>query len=196
MRRSESDETPPIEELLQRHMPSLSSYVRRNIDATLSQRESCADLVQSVCREVLESRGHYRYAGERAFREWLCQVALHKLMDRRRFWRSRKRDAEGAAPGAGLRWTRADLARLRDTIASPSGEASLREELAQLESALDELSGTDREIIRLVHLQGRSHTDAAAVLGCTEAQSRKRLFKALARLSAHLRRIARGTTKL
>lgn len=187
MRRSDSNDTPPIEELLQRHMPDLESYVRRNTDATLSRRESCADLVQSVCREVLESRGQYRYAGERAFREWLFQVALHKLMDRRRFWRARKRDAEPAAHNNALRFSRDELARLHGTLASPSGEASLREELDRLERALLELAEEEREVIRLVHLKGCSHAEAADQLGCTEPQSRKRLFKALARLSGHLR---------
>jgi RNA polymerase sigma factor (sigma-70 family) len=186
------DQAPPIEELLQRHMPSLQSYVRRNVDATLAQRESCDDLVQSVCREVLESRGSYRYVGERAFREWLFQVALHKLMDRRRFWRSRKRDAEAAAPGGNLKWSREELLRLRESLASPSGEASLREELDRLQDALLALSESEREIIQIVHLQGASHAEAAERLGCTEPQSRKRLFKALARLSGQLRNTRRA----
>jgi RNA polymerase sigma-70 factor (ECF subfamily) len=186
MRRPEPSDDPQFEELLQRHLDSLESYVRRNMDATLSTRESCADLVQSVCREVLENRGGYRYAGERAFRQWLFQVALHKLMDRRRFWRTRKRDSEGPARGD-LRWSRDELLRLRESIASPSGEASLREELARLEQALGRLSAGDREVIRLVHLQGCSHAEAATRLDCSEPQSRKRLFTALARLSLHLR---------
>ena len=69
----------------------------------------------------------------------------------------------------------------------------LRESLDRLELALEELSEFDREVIRLVRLQGLSHAQFAARMGCTEPQSRKRLFEALARLSLLLRRGQTGS---
>jgi DNA-directed RNA polymerase specialized sigma24 family protein len=80
---------PPLESLLERHLEDLQSYVRKNMGAGLAQRESCADLVQSICREVLQSQGRFEFQGETAFRKWLLQVALRKLIDRRRFYRAR-----------------------------------------------------------------------------------------------------------
>lgn len=184
MRRSE-DQEPPLEALLEEHLPSLRTYVRRNMDAALSHRESCADLVQSVCREVLQSRGAYRYQGEAAFRQWLFQVALHKLMDRRRFYRAGKRaDGGGREPSP---WSRDELARLAESVGTPSADAMLREELDALSQALDHLDEDDQDVIRWVHLEQLSHAAAAERMGCTEAQSRKRLFRALTRLSLHLR---------
>ena len=63
----------------------------------------------------------------------------------------------------------------------------LREDLKRLEEALGQLTDLDREVIRLVRLQGMSHAEFAGQIGCTEPQSRKRLFEALARLSLLLR---------
>jgi RNA polymerase sigma factor (sigma-70 family) len=152
-------------------------------------------LVQSVCREVLEKRGNYHYQGDAAFQSWLFQVALHKLMDRRRYWGAVKRaPAEGAAPprAKGEGWNQSQLARLAVTLFTPSRDAMLHEDLARLEEALDALSDADREIIRLIHLDGLSHAEAGLQLGCSESQSRKRLFHALARLSKRFVHAANG----
>lgn len=185
MRRTE-DREPPLEHLLEEHLPSLRTYVRRNMDAALSDRESCADLVQSVCREVLQSRGAYRYQGDAAFRQWLFQVALHKLMDRRRFYRAGKRADE--MPRDRLAWSREELARLAESVGTPSADAMLREELEALSGALERLTDADRDIVRWVHLEHLPHAAVAERLGCSEPQSRKRLFQALTRLSLHLRK--------
>jgi len=184
------DPDPPlqIEALLERHLPDLRAYVRRNMDAALSQRESCADLVQSICREALQSKAQYEFRGEAAFRQWLLQLALHKLIDKRRFYRARKREGAQLEPAAGSAFDLDQLARLARTLgASPSSEASLREELGVLAAALDKLAESDRAMIRMIHLEGLTHADVAERIGCSVPQSRGRLFLALARLSAHLR---------
>mgnify|MGYP001597621681 CR=1 FL=1 len=178
---------PPFEDLLERHLPDLENYVRRNMGAALSQRESCSDLVQSICREVLQGQQRYRFEGEAAFRKWLLQVALRKLIDRRRFYGARKRENPAREADFPSAWRMDELAKLAKTLASPSAEAMLREDVGRLGHALERLSDADREIIRKVHLDGLTHGDVAARLGCTEEQSRGRLFLALARLATHLR---------
>ena len=185
--RNDELERLEFEQLLERHLPTLRAYVSRNLDAALADRESTSDLVQSVCREVLQSRGQYTFRGDAAFQRWLLQVALHKLMDRRRFWRARKREGKKIEAGPSASWSRDELGKLAVALGSPSAEAILREDIKRLEAALDQLSDFDREVIRLVRLQGMSHAQFASQAGCSEAQSRKRLFEALARLSLLLR---------
>ncbi|MCC7012309.1 MAG: sigma-70 family RNA polymerase sigma factor [Planctomycetes bacterium] len=180
-----------LEGLLERHIGEIESYVRRNMGAELARRESCEDLVQSVCREALQSRAQFRYGGEEAFRRWLLQIALHKLIDRRRFYTAQRRAGGVRAADLASEWDIEALAKLAKTLGSPSGEAMLREELARLAEALEQLSEADRSIIRMIHIEARTHADAADRMGCSEAQSRGRLFLALARLSTHLRGPAR-----
>ncbi len=177
-----------LEALLERHLGELQAYVRKNMDAALARRESSADLVQSICREALLSKDQYEYRGDAAFRQWLLQMALRKLIDRRRFYRARKREGVERALAVSSHFELDQLARLARTLgASPSSEASLREELSVLASALEQLADHDRAIIRMIHLDGLTHADVAERLGCSVPQSRGRLFLALARLSAHLR---------
>lgn len=189
--RPDDDAAPPLEDLLERHLADLNLYVRRNMDRALAQRESCADLVQSICREVLQSRDKFRYVGDAAFRRWLLQIALHKLIDRRGFYRAVRRENGQRIADLSSVWQVEELAKLAKTLGSPSGEAMMREEVQRLGRALEQLTDADRTIIRLIHIEGLTHTDVSSRLGCTETQSRSRLFRSLVRLSSSLRELKR-----
>ena len=47
--------------LLVPHLPDLRSFVRRRVGDLIRSRESSLDLVQSVCREMLENRSRFRF---------------------------------------------------------------------------------------------------------------------------------------
>ena len=83
-----------IEALLEHHLPGLRNFVRRRAPGVVAARESSSDLVQSVCREVLEHLADERleYRGEAEFKKWLYQAALNKLQNRRRYHLAEKRD--------------------------------------------------------------------------------------------------------
>ena len=173
--------------LLERHLPGLRLYVRRNISPTLLAKESSSDLVQSVCREVLQNARRFEYQGEAAFRSWLYQAALRKLIDRHRFYNAEKRDvAREAHLRGGDSLSGDDFARIASSIHSPSGDVMMREEVERLERGFAKLSEEDRRIVRLIYVEGLTHEQAARQLGCTEVASRKALSRALARLSKQL----------
>ena len=50
-----------MEALLERLLPDLQRYVKRNVGDLLAAKESSSDLVQSVCRELLERLGSERF---------------------------------------------------------------------------------------------------------------------------------------
>lgn len=174
-----------MDELLARHLPALQRYVRAHVGRALLAKESASDLVQSVCRELLQDLGDFEYQGDAAFCGWLQQAALRKIVDRQRYHGAAKRSpAREVADDA--TFTRDDLQRLAATLPSPSGEAMQREEIEQLERALAELAAPDRRLIRMVYVDGLSHAAIAQQLGVNEPASRKQLSRALARLSKHL----------
>lgn len=166
-----------VDELLDRHLPDLRRYVEEEMGSGLRALETADDVVQSVCRELLEGLSGFEYRGERAFGAWLRRAALRKLIDRRRHHRTLKRGGGAAALSA------ADLALLVSAIQSPSQEVSLREELEALGRGFAQLSLDDQEVVRLVHLEGLGHAEVAQRLGCSVESSRKQLSRALARLS-------------
>jgi RNA polymerase sigma factor (sigma-70 family) len=177
-----------MDELLERHLPGLRSYVRRNVSPGVLAKESSSDLVQSVCREVLQNSDKFEYQGEAAFRSWLYQAALRKLIDRHRYYTAEKREAGREAPiDGGERLSSEAASVLAASLAgSPSGEAIMNEEVLRLERGFAALAEADRRIIHMVYVRGMSHSAVARELDCSEVVSRKQLSRALARLSKRI----------
>jgi len=180
-----------VEALLERHLPSLRAYVRLRAGAKLRARESASDLVQSVCRDVLQNLDRFRYPGESAFRAWLYATAMRKIADRAEYWGAARRDpAREAAPLPHAAHSGADEQRLfdvyRDSFASPSQEAMGREALARIEDAFERLPEDYREVIVLSRIVGLSRAEVAGQMQRTEASVRNLLSRALAELAEHL----------
>src|SRR5882672_4882354 len=126
-----------VDELLERHLPGLRKYVREKISPTLLAQESASDVVQSVCREVLAGFDRFEYQGEAAFRNWLYQAALRKLIDHLRFHRAQKRDVRPISTSS---LSAADFVLLASSIQSPSKDAILHEEIEALERGFAKLT--------------------------------------------------------
>jgi len=174
-----------VEELLARYLPDLERYVRRNAGAVVRARESSSDLVQSVCREVLErlASDRFEYQGEAEFKPWLYKAAMLKIMNRHRFHTADKRDAGREQPLESSRVGGRAAEALQRDRGSPSGDAMLAEDLARIERAFGRLKPAYQEVITLAYVDGLPHKDIAERLEITEAHSRVLLSRALARLA-------------
>jgi RNA polymerase sigma-70 factor, ECF subfamily len=187
VKRASGGDPHAVDALLQRHLPGLRTYVRRNIGPALLAKESSSDVVQSVCREVLADVGRFEYQGEAAFRAWLHQAALRKIIDRHRYYRAEKRDgAREVAPESASTLTSDELAVLATSIHTPSRDAMMNEEIERLERGFAKLAEADQRVIKLVYVEGLTHSQVAERLGCSEVNSRKMLSRALARLSKQI----------
>ena len=97
------------EQLLVRHLPGLEAFVRLRMGAALRQLLTAPDVVQSVCREVLEDLTDFEFRGEAAFRHWLYVRAENKLRMQGRFQRDHgpqdgaRKIRETAGPGPAIR---------------------------------------------------------------------------------------------
>ena len=166
-----------VDRLLARFLPRLHAYVRVNMGEGLRRREASIDVVQSVCREVLEERDRFEFRGEGAFLSWLLTAAMNKLRERARFFGRQRRDArrEQSLPAAGVYQG-----------LSPSREAMGQEEIERLEHALRALPDDYREIVVLARIVGMPHADIAAHLGRTISSVRNALGRAVTRLGMAL----------
>lgn len=179
--------SPPLSEgeldgMLSQHLPALQNYVRGRMDRLVAAKESSADLVQSVCREVIEHIDRFEHRSEAGFRQWLYRTAERKIIDRFRYYTAEKRDA--------ARETRADdmldggaIHDTRGLFYTPSHDAIVREELGSAAAAFDALPEHYQQVIIMSRVQGLSHAQIAESIGRSEGAVRNLLYRGLAAIS-------------
>lgn len=171
-----------VERLLEMHLPGLRAFVRLRAGPELRAHESSSDLVQSVCREVLQNIERFKHPSPAAFKQWLYTTALRKISNRADYWRAGKRAAGREEPTP----TEADqlgLLRAYHSFSSPSRALMVREEVERIERAFERLSDEQREIVTLAHVVGLSRAEIAEQVGKSEGAVRVTLHRALARLA-------------
>jgi RNA polymerase sigma-70 factor (ECF subfamily) len=187
VRRAQTGDEPAVRTLLERHLPGLRAFVRLNSGKLLRSRESCSDLVQSTCREILQNAGDFAYGGAEGFKRWLYRTALRKIAHRHDYWVAEKRDAGreiSAATGAPTE--HADVLACYRAFYTPSQQAAAREELERVEAAFDRLPDAHRQVIVMAKILGLSRAEIAAEIGRSELAVRSLLSRALAQLASEL----------
>ncbi|QDU66456.1 RNA polymerase sigma factor [Engelhardtia mirabilis] len=174
-----------IEALLLQHLARLRAFVRLKMGPVVRGRESSEDLVQSVCREVLEGLDGFEYRGEAGFRQWLFRRAEHKVIDRGRFWRRDKRDAAREVPATPL-GDEGETLRGLESLFTPSRDVAAHEELGRLERAFAELPPDYQEVILLARVLELGHEEIAERMGRSVSSTWSLLSRALARLASKL----------
>ena len=182
-----------LEVLLERYLPQLRAFVRLRAGALVRARESSSDLVQSVCREVLEHIDRFQHPSESAFKRWLYTTALRKILNRRDFYLAQKRDVlrevpieAGASNASGSPERDRGLLACYGRFSTPSRGAMLREEIERIESAFELLSEEHREVITMAHVVGLSRKEIAESMGRSEGAVRVLLHRALVKMSGLL----------
>ncbi len=139
-----------LQRRLAANLPVLEAFVEQRVGAALRAHESCRDVVQSVCRGLVEDASRLRFDDDAAFRAWLFRAAAHKVSDRARHYGRKKRDVQRVVGGSlGL-----ELAAAFNGPGSPSPSAALisAEEVARIEAAFAALGADHREVITLARL--------------------------------------------
>jgi len=180
--RTGSDEAK--RELLVRYLPEVYAFVRLRLGPRVLQRESGADVVQSVCREVLQELDEFEYRGERQFRSWLMLMAQRKLADKGRYYARQRRG--GGRPEQSL--SQAELVAGYRGLLSPSDAAIREEEVERLERAFDRLPPDYREALMLSRFLHLETAEIAQRMGRTEGATRNLVSRAIARLALLMER--------
>ena len=172
----------PVERLLEEHLPNLRGFVRLRAGGLVRSMESQSDIVQSVCREVLENRERFQHGGEEGFRRWLYTTVLRKLGHRAEYYRAQKRDLDRVSPLEDGGAEREVLESYRK-FCTPSQALRTREEVERIEAAFDQLPEHYREVITLARLAGLTHAEIAEQTGRSEGSVRMLLYRGLEQVS-------------
>lgn len=134
-------------------------------------RDTAEDLVQTVFERLIRYRHTYR-AGM-PFRAWLYQIARNVRTDHR---------------GQNFRFAGEDVSVLTDrpewVELSLQQVMEAQETLSQLEKAMQHLPEDQLEILLLTRYQRLKYAEVGALLNCSEAAVKVRVFRALQQLRA------------
>lgn len=176
-----------IEDLLVRHLSPLESFVRLRMGPALRARLTAPDLVQSVCREVLEDLGDFVYHGEGAFRHWLYTRAQNKLMEKHRYLSADKRSGAREEPV----FDATTVLPSYQTLLTPSRVAAARETASRIEAAFDELPEDYRDAITLHRICGLSYAEIAERMQRSEGAVRNLVYRGTSRLALRVDELER-----
>jgi RNA polymerase sigma-70 factor (ECF subfamily) len=139
-------------------------------------RSEADDITQDVFTRAYQQL--QTFAGRSEFFTWLYRIAVNRSLNARRDTARRRT--------SGLDDPRVQAAVAVDAYGDPRRQAELSQTYARLVTALDRLSPTLRSTVVLVSLQGLSHDEAAAVLGCPAGTVAWRIHEARNQLRAAL----------
>jgi RNA polymerase sigma-70 factor, ECF subfamily len=179
--------------LLEWHRPRLRLMVRLRLDRRLQTRVDPSDVLQEAFLEASSRLDEFVRNPAVPFYHWLRSITAQQLMAAyRRHCATQGRDVRREiSPRLGLLPATDSAAIAAHFVAcstSPSGVAMQAELKDQLEKALNELEGVDREIIVLRHFEGLTNGEAAQVLDLKPSAACNRYIRALERLRQTLDR--------
>ena len=183
--RAAAGDSEALNELFRKYLPALRAYLRLRMSPALRVKESCSDLAQSACREVLEHLDRFDHRGEASFRQWLFTTAWRTVAKKYRHYGSDKRDLarERAAQASATQGRDEELAQVYQTLSTPSRKLMRHEQIERLEAAFEQLPETYREVITLSRVVGLPHKEVAQSMGRSEGATRVLLHRALGELA-------------
>jgi RNA polymerase sigma-70 factor, ECF subfamily len=176
-----------VDKLLDKHRDSLRRMIQLRLDQKIMRRVGVSDVIQDVLVEANRRLKDYLANPVLSFHLWIRQIAKDRIIDaHRRHRMSAKRNIDReqplVAPGGQDHSTMELAGRLCDPGLTPAAAATQREIATQVESAVHQLKGPDREIILMRHYEQLSNLEAAQSLGLSEPAASMRYLRALRRL--------------
>jgi RNA polymerase sigma-70 factor (ECF subfamily) len=172
--------------LFARYEPMLRRFAEERLPAKLRRRVSAADVLQEAHLGAFGKREGFEDRGPGSFRNWLLRIVEFKVNDAVR----RHARAKGRAAGREVtRAARAETGAFPGRQPSPS-QVAVGAEMADLaRRALESLSESDREVVRLVREEHLTLAEVGRRTGRTREAAKKSYGRAMARFTREFERI-------
>lgn len=166
----------------------LRRIIQFRIDSRITARVSDSDVLQDTYIAAAKRLTHFSQQTKMSAFLWLRLLVKQQLVDiHRQHLKAEKRDARkemGLQPYQSSGQTSMALAvQLAGSITAASEVVAQAETIALLESSLNEMDETDREVIALRHFEELTNIETASVLNLQPSAASKRYLRAMSRLS-------------
>jgi len=155
-----------FEELVRRYQRPIAAYVYRMV----GDYDAALDLTQEVFIKVYNSLARYR--SEFKFSTWIYKIAHNAAIDHLRRHAVREQTLTGSIEGE-----RREVA-IESRRLTPEQESERKERRSEIESVVQLLQASYRELIILRHSHDLSYDEIAEVTGLPLGTVKNRLFRA------------------
>ena len=155
-----------FEELVRRYQRPIAAYVYRMV----GDYDTALDLTQEVFIKVYNSLARYR--SEFKFSTWIYKIAHNAAIDHLRRHAVREQTLTGSVEGE-----RREVA-IESRRLTPEQESERKERRSEIESVVQLLQASYRELIILRHSHDLSYDEIAEVTGLPLGTVKNRLFRA------------------
>jgi RNA polymerase sigma-70 factor, ECF subfamily len=184
LQQAKSGSAEALNRLYERCAGRLLAFIRLRLGKELRSRLESRDILQATLLKSLQHLGELKADETRSLMAWLARIAEHEIRDCADFHHRQRRDAAREMPLD-------DEAPLPALTRSALSRVILDEQAAQLEQAIESLSGPYREIILLRKFEELSFGDIGRRLGKSEDACRMLLARAMTALTLRMSEISR-----
>ncbi len=174
--------------IFSKYRERLRRIIQFRIDHRIAARVSDSDILQDTYIAAAKRLPHFSQQTEMSAFLWLRLLVKQQLVDiHRQHLKAEKRDARkeiSLQPYQASAQTSMALAvQLAGSITAASEVFARAETIARMESSLNEMDATDREVIALRHFEELTNIETACVLNLQPSAASKRYLRAMGRLS-------------
>ena len=183
--KAKAGENQALNLLLDRYMKRILGIVRLRLGSRLRQKMESMDIVQEVMIRAIKGFENFELQDEGAFLHWLSKLVQNQIRDLADYHSAEKRDFKQEKTS--LRNSDSDRSILgqipANSIFRPSVQLQLKEDILELEAALDQLPEKQKEIIIMRQYEGLTFKDIGLEINCSEDAARMQFARAINKLT-------------
>ncbi len=183
--RAKGGSAADVGQLLSAYTQYLKSLANHQLDRRVRQRVSPSDLVQDTLLEAHRDFPNFRGTTTAELVSWLRRILIHNLIRAsEHHLHTEKRDARREISLQRLATNLGSVdspleAALKSPIGSPSADLRGREQVTELERALQTLSNEQRQVVVLRHLDGLAFNEISERMGRSSGACRMLWLRAM-----------------
>ena len=183
--RAKAGEDQALNLLLERYLNRILRIVRMKLGPKLRTKMESMDVVQEVMVRAVKGFEKFEPENEAAFLHWISKLVQNEIRDLADYHGAAKRDF--AKEKENKKDSSIDSSVLSNIPANsewrPSFQIKLKEDVLELEAAMDQLPEKQRDVVVMRQYEGMSFKEIGEELDCSEDAARIQFARAMDKLT-------------
>lgn len=183
--RAKSGDNEALNLLLGHYLDRILRMVRMRIGSKMRARLDSMDVVQEVMSRAIKGFENFEVKHEAAFLHWIRKLVQNEIINLANHHNAQKRNINNeVSKNQEFQENRSVISQIpADSIWHPSKQLRLKNEIIELESAMDQLKEDQKEIIIMKQYEGLTYREISGEIGISEDAARMKYGRAMDKLT-------------